>query len=1288
MCHIATCAQGCSQHGQCKLRPDSTLNRLGAGLPDPNRHAHLESLSFVSLASSRARNSHCPSRDESERNSSWARLSAPDRPAAFDHRLEWACECAAGFGGPDCSQLRELRCDDAKDDDEDGLIDCEDDDCCSHPTCRDNLMCFQSVEPARVLARPDLRQPDPALVHRFFARHAFLIANDSVQSYADERAFEPARVAVVRGRVARLGEPERGIVSVRVSVAETGQGFTLTRSDGFFDLLVNGNDWITLQFHRGGYVPIKRRFWARALTINSVPEAILMWLPGLEPAHTPHTDPRPLPANAFNLQLRIEAHRLASLSSRRDDEHHRLSLQNCLLQQFQAYDRPPPSQLAFEPLLIPTDRDDLEPGEPLRVFAMLADDAFETSLPDPLAFTYNSATFPPASSVAKPTIQVQLLPAGARPPPGLRTIIVQLDIEGQAKREQFEPEPGLVYHFAWNRRNIYEQKVYGFGQLNLRIGYHFQWISTSEGREQPAAVLTRCLGPEVDQSLLQTILERLQQSRQTSTEANSRQRIIWFERQVFMEANQVNQLADVGRWGLPRLNRLDTERNLVYMGAGWTLPYKLVYPPVLGPTLRLAERSNAGQVGSRILAHEARQDEPATTGRLMGLGPGGSLFLIQLGAARSLASARLIQLESVATRRHILDLPLSILASKLGFASQVGELSLAQDDIQLLYNNYASALYLSSRSTAKIVQVSYASLLVLNKTLAGSSSTAPAEDEIDIEPLCGFGRQQLSPTDWARPGRLVRLAGPHSMALDEQRQLLYFIDGASSLLAHDLSSSLVSLLLGSGAQDRPARKPANGRRPGGCRRADRVVEQPTAGSWWPTRMHALVWNRADSSLYFVDENIVFALRQDMSLEMVAFGANSAPFACSAEVRLGVVKTISSDPANGDILVLHQWTDSIVEQPDVQPKVAGKLYLAKLVATLRSSTRERSQLIDLHSARRTWDVLVARTARQPSKSGPIINWLELANPSERLPKATYVQLERAKRIPFIHLSSGLSRVDSIEVGPDGSIFVLDLGTNSIRLIDFYSPNDFGSLERRDADTSRLFGPSLPASAAQQNRKLDVLILQNPISAELIEFHSSSGLQLGLTSADDRIRADFHYQILAVNKPSDMDEDDRDDLSVKRLLSDYMTTDGDPDERQDRLASAYIRLHKISDSTRGDDYEFIRAFTGSKYVIQSIKHGNQLHAELTTDYLGVLSSYRLLKGDETQLVVEIVYDSLTYLLRDLITKTTRKQNRLNQTKDQALIMVHGPAKAKMAPVQQMRIVYDRIFYHYCDLFIVNA
>lgn len=46
-----------------------------------------------------------------------------------------------------------------------------------------------------------------------------------------------------------------GLMGVRVSTSTPLEGFTLTRGDGWFDLLVNGGGAVTLQFGKSSFKP-------------------------------------------------------------------------------------------------------------------------------------------------------------------------------------------------------------------------------------------------------------------------------------------------------------------------------------------------------------------------------------------------------------------------------------------------------------------------------------------------------------------------------------------------------------------------------------------------------------------------------------------------------------------------------------------------------------------------------------------------------------------------------------------------------------------------------------------------------------------------------------------------------------------------------------------------------------------------------------------------------------------------------------------------------------------------
>lgn len=62
----------------------------------------------------------------------------------------------------------------------DGMTDCSDSECCSHPVCSEHIMCLSSNDPVDVL----LRKQPPSVTASFHQRVKFLIEENSVQSYA------------------------------------------------------------------------------------------------------------------------------------------------------------------------------------------------------------------------------------------------------------------------------------------------------------------------------------------------------------------------------------------------------------------------------------------------------------------------------------------------------------------------------------------------------------------------------------------------------------------------------------------------------------------------------------------------------------------------------------------------------------------------------------------------------------------------------------------------------------------------------------------------------------------------------------------------------------------------------------------------------------------------------------------------------------------------------------------------------------------------------------------------
>jgi hypothetical protein len=63
------------------------------------------------------------------------------------YQMAWECMCQTGWYGPGCNIELEQRCDDKVDNDRDGLVDCEDPECCESPVCERSQLCHTVSAP-------------------------------------------------------------------------------------------------------------------------------------------------------------------------------------------------------------------------------------------------------------------------------------------------------------------------------------------------------------------------------------------------------------------------------------------------------------------------------------------------------------------------------------------------------------------------------------------------------------------------------------------------------------------------------------------------------------------------------------------------------------------------------------------------------------------------------------------------------------------------------------------------------------------------------------------------------------------------------------------------------------------------------------------------------------------------------------------------------------------------------------------------------------------------------------
>ncbi|KAF2367723.1 EGF-like domain [Trinorchestia longiramus] len=103
---------------------------------------------------------------------------------------DWSCDCHQQWEGLDCGIRLETECGDGVDNDQDGLTDCEDSECCSSSPCARSNHCYSSHDPIDIL----LRKQPPAVTASFFQKMRFIVEEGSLQTYAKQAAFNQRSV--------------------------------------------------------------------------------------------------------------------------------------------------------------------------------------------------------------------------------------------------------------------------------------------------------------------------------------------------------------------------------------------------------------------------------------------------------------------------------------------------------------------------------------------------------------------------------------------------------------------------------------------------------------------------------------------------------------------------------------------------------------------------------------------------------------------------------------------------------------------------------------------------------------------------------------------------------------------------------------------------------------------------------------------------------------------------------------------------------------------------------------
>ncbi|KAL7028597.1 hypothetical protein ACKWTF_005910 [Chironomus riparius] len=352
---------------------------------------------------------------------------------------EYRCDCIEGWAGSDCSTPLEMNCNDGIDNDKDGMTDCSDSECCQHPVCGDHIMCLSSNDPVDVL----LRKQPPSVTASFYQRVKFLIEENSVQSYAHKDEYGESRVSVIRGQV--VTPQGLGIIGIRVSVDKDARfGFTLTRAGGWFDILVNGGGAITLQFQRAPFRPLTRTVFVPWNQINVLPPVQMKLVDEAE-SKMPKVKPNIAYSFLNSLQYRFDSNSNDTTVICPDHNHELL-----------------------RPLLTSTWMPNAIGSMAGRSAIFAENQILQESIQIPGSSVYLSYQSSKMSGYLS-IVRMQL--TGPEIPKTLTHVHVGVEIEGSLHVKTYEADPNIEHTFAWNKRNVYKQKVYGAAIARISIGY-------------------------------------------------------------------------------------------------------------------------------------------------------------------------------------------------------------------------------------------------------------------------------------------------------------------------------------------------------------------------------------------------------------------------------------------------------------------------------------------------------------------------------------------------------------------------------------------------------------------------------------------------------------------------------------------------------------------------------------------------------------------------------------------------------------------------------------------------
>eukprot|EP00045_Choanoeca_perplexa_P016861 m.233264 g.233264 ORF g.233264 m.233264 type:complete len:2757 (+) comp17378_c0_seq1:134-8404(+) len=190
------------------------------------------------------------------------------------------CSCNTGYQGLSCAGQIETQCTDGLDNDGDRAADCDDADCCSHSSCADAPGCRTADRAVDKLVKFDqgraLDDVDEEEDVSFYQQMMVLLEGENAtQMDHSMEAFSNESIALVSGLI--LDQQQVPLPGVIVAVMNRSEfGYTITASDGTFDLVVNGDGLVTLSVARPAYMTGRRTPFVAPLTLNQLANPIII----------------------------------------------------------------------------------------------------------------------------------------------------------------------------------------------------------------------------------------------------------------------------------------------------------------------------------------------------------------------------------------------------------------------------------------------------------------------------------------------------------------------------------------------------------------------------------------------------------------------------------------------------------------------------------------------------------------------------------------------------------------------------------------------------------------------------------------------------------------------------------------------------------------------------------------------------------------------------------------------------------------------------------------------------